>query len=117
MQARGLQSDFSEAALRQAQSITQAAADRAQSIRDQRELLWASIDNDDSRDLDQLSVAQPLDGGRVKILVAIAVAQSLKRVRHAHGALGLDSIEARAVFDGALLSDLRTRMKATEPKS
>jgi VacB/RNase II family 3'-5' exoribonuclease len=35
------------------------------------------------------------------------VAQSLKRVRHAHGALGLQSIEARPVFDGELLSDLR----------
>ena len=35
------------------------------------------------------------------------VAQALKRVRHAHGALSLDSIEARAVFDGDLLSDLR----------
>src|SRR4029077_2421744 len=35
------------------------------------------------------------------------VAQALKRVRHAHGALALESIEARAVFDGELLSDLR----------
>ncbi len=31
-----------------------------------------SIDNDDSRDLDQLSVAVPMAGGAVKILVAIA---------------------------------------------
>jgi exoribonuclease II len=36
-------------------------------IRDLRVLLWASIDNDDSRDLDQLSVAQLLSGGAVKI--------------------------------------------------
>jgi ribonuclease R len=35
------------------------------------------------------------------------VAQSLKRVRHAHGALGLASIETRPVFDGELLRDLR----------
>ena len=40
--------------------------------RDLRSLLWASIDNDSSRDLDQLSVAQALAGGAVKILVAIA---------------------------------------------
>ena len=31
-----------------------------------------SIDNDDTRDLDQLSVAEPLAGGAVKLLVAVA---------------------------------------------
>ena len=41
-------------------------------IRDLRDLLWASIDNDDSRDLDQLTVAEAMPTGRVKILVAIA---------------------------------------------
>ncbi|HVT45831.1 MAG TPA: RNB domain-containing ribonuclease [Thermoanaerobaculia bacterium] len=39
---------------------------------DLRDLLWASIDNDDSRDLDQLSVAESLAGGRTRVLVAIA---------------------------------------------
>ena len=33
-------------------------------IRDLRDLLWASIDNDDSRDLDQLTVAESLPGGQ-----------------------------------------------------
>ena len=40
--------------------------------RDLRKLLWASIDNDDSKDLDQLSVAEALPGGKIKVLVAIA---------------------------------------------
>ena len=31
-----------------------------------------SIDNDDTRDLDQLSVAEPLAGGAVRLLVAVA---------------------------------------------
>jgi exoribonuclease-2 len=41
-------------------------------LRDLRNLLWSSIDNDTSRDLDQIEVAQPLTNGDVKVLVAIA---------------------------------------------
>jgi VacB/RNase II family 3'-5' exoribonuclease len=40
--------------------------------RDMRNLLWASIDNDDSRDLDQLTVAEAMLPDKVKIFVAIA---------------------------------------------
>jgi VacB/RNase II family 3'-5' exoribonuclease len=67
---RGLEPDFSPAVISEVRSITSAAYDR--SVRDLRELLWASIDNDDSRDLDQLSVAAAGHDGAVKILVAIA---------------------------------------------
>ena len=42
------------------------------STRDLKSLLWCSIDNDDSRDLDQLTVAEAMAGGAAKILVAIA---------------------------------------------
>src|SRR5207244_5210542 len=47
--------------------------------RDLRDRLWCSIDNDDSRDLDQLSVAEPLAAGQVKILVAVADVDTLVR--------------------------------------
>jgi len=69
---RGLLPDFSAAALAETAAITGAPGRVDPSIRDLRNLLWASIDNDDSRDLDQLSVAQPIAGGAVKILVAVA---------------------------------------------
>jgi VacB/RNase II family 3'-5' exoribonuclease len=222
MLARNLLPDFSAAALAQTNSIAGPAREASPAIRDLRSLLWASIDNDDSRDLDQLSVVQPLAAGAVRVLIAIAdvdatvmagspiddharsnttsvytvaqifpmlpeklstnltslgegqerlaitidmtvdadgavtasdvyrgivvnraklaynsvaawlagtgpaparlaavagleeqlrmqdkVAQTLKRVRHARGALELDTIEARPVFDGELLQDLR----------
>src|SRR5512143_3863759 len=42
------------------------------SIRSLSDRLWASIDNDDSRDLDQLTVAEAMPGDKVKILVAVA---------------------------------------------
>jgi VacB/RNase II family 3'-5' exoribonuclease len=41
-------------------------------IRDLRNLLWSSIDNDTSRDLDQAEIAERLPNGEVKVLVAIA---------------------------------------------
>jgi VacB/RNase II family 3'-5' exoribonuclease len=74
----GLLPDFSAPALAQASSITHPSSDP--SIRDLRALLWASIDNDDSQDLDQLSVAEPLAGGTVKILVAIADVDAVVKI-------------------------------------
>ena len=69
---RGLLPDFAPKVLTETNAIQRAAAETAPNIRDLRGLLWASIDNDDSRDLDQLSVAEPLTGGAVKILIAVA---------------------------------------------
>jgi VacB/RNase II family 3'-5' exoribonuclease len=72
MLERGLLPEFSVAAQQQTEAISAAATPAGHEIRDLRALLWASIDNDDSRDLDQLSVAQPQSGGAVKVLIAIA---------------------------------------------
>lgn len=69
---RGLLPDFSPKVLAETNAIRQAAAATDPNIRNLRGLLWASIDNDDSRDLDQLSVAELLAGGAVKILIAVA---------------------------------------------
>jgi VacB/RNase II family 3'-5' exoribonuclease len=77
MLQRGLLPDFSPAVIEETRQITQAAVASSDAIRDLRGLLWASIDNDDSRDLDQLSVAEPMTGGAVKILVAIADVDAL----------------------------------------
>ena len=74
---RGLLPEFSAAALAELSRLSQAARDSGSQIRDQRNLLWASIDNDDSRDLDQLSVAENAPDGAVKILVSIADVDSL----------------------------------------
>ena len=46
-------------------------------MRDLTDLLWASIDNDDSLDLDQLTVAEALPGDKVKIRVAVADVDAL----------------------------------------
>jgi VacB/RNase II family 3'-5' exoribonuclease len=41
-------------------------------VRDLRSQLWSSIDNDTSRDLDQIEVAEQLPNGSVKVLVGVA---------------------------------------------
>src|SRR5437899_1353160 len=68
---RGLEPDFPPAAQQQLGTIG-GPAGATNDARDMRDWLWASIDNDDSPDLDQLTVAEALAGGRVRILVAIA---------------------------------------------
>ena len=72
MTDRGLLPDFSRAALAELNGIQAPPAHSEGAAKDLRALPWASIDNDDSRDLDQLTVAQTLPDGAVKILVAVA---------------------------------------------
>jgi exoribonuclease-2 len=72
---RGLEPEFPAGAMAELRNISGPA--QAPSITDLRELVWCSIDNDDSRDLDQLTVAEELPGGRVKISVAVADVDAL----------------------------------------
>ena len=75
MLARGLLPDFSRQAITELNGLNSPA--NAGGARDRRALLWSSIDNDDSRDLDQLTAAQKLDGENVKIFVAVADVDAL----------------------------------------
>src|SRR5579859_6381621 len=67
---RGLQPDFSPAAEKQLAAINAPAS--GDGTRDLRAMLWCSIDNDDSRDLDQLTVAEDLGAGKLRIRAAVA---------------------------------------------
>ena len=77
MVERGLLPDFSAEALTELARIQPSATTDGGQVRDLRHLLWASIDNDDSRDLDQLTVAKAMPGDTIKILVAVADVDSL----------------------------------------
>jgi VacB/RNase II family 3'-5' exoribonuclease len=74
---RGLLPDFSPEVEQQVAQLDHTPPASDPSIRDLRKLLWCSIDNDDSRDLDQLTVAEDLGGGSVRIMIAIADVDSL----------------------------------------
>jgi len=69
MVERGFRTDFSPAVAKQLAALEPVLA---QDVRDLRELPWISIDNDDSRDLDQLTAAERRDAGAMRISVAVA---------------------------------------------
>ncbi len=78
---RGLLPEFSSQALAELAQIKEPAkagqpGQEAQ-VRDLKGLLWASIDNDDSEDLDQLTFAKELSLEKTRILVAIADVDAL----------------------------------------
>jgi len=72
MLERGLLPNFSNEVLGEVERLPVSAPTDGNSVRDLRQLLWSSIDNDDSRDLDQLTVAEATSSDTVKIFVAIA---------------------------------------------
>src|SRR5271157_4987641 len=77
MVAKGLVPDFPTQALTELAGIHGPATGTDGSTRDLRDLEWCSIDNDDSRDLDQLTVADAMPGGEVKVLIAVADVDAL----------------------------------------
>jgi exoribonuclease-2 len=110
MITRGLEPDFPLAAQKELAAIG-GPAKATNNVRDLRNLLWASIDNDDSRDLDQLTVAESLSGGQVRILVAVADVDALVRkgsALDAHAARNTTSVYTPAAIFPMLPEALST---------
>ncbi len=72
MSGRGFEADFSAAVLAEVRDLTPPFRPYDAGVRDMRNLPWCSIDNDDSRDLDQLTVAEARAVGGTGLLVAVA---------------------------------------------
>ena len=77
MSERGLEPEFPHRVEQQLASITGPGQESGPDIHDLTALLWCSIDNDDSLDLDQLTVSEVLPKGAVRLWVAIADVDSL----------------------------------------
>jgi VacB/RNase II family 3'-5' exoribonuclease len=118
----GLLPDFSAQELTELAGMQAPTTTTAQPLRDQRNLLWCSIDNDDSLDLDQLTVAQQMPGDTVKIFVAVADVDSLVKNGSAiddHALHNTTSVYTPAVIFAMLpekLSTDLTCLKANEDR-
>jgi exoribonuclease-2 len=77
MISRGLVPDFPEVEISELNKLLVPATCNTEIAKDMRDLIWCSIDNDDSLDLDQLTYAELLEGNKVRILVAIADVDAL----------------------------------------
>lgn len=73
MRDKDLLPDYSKEVLDEVNSLQKPSLPMANvQARDMRNLLWFSVDNDDSKDLDQLTYAESLENGKSRILIAVA---------------------------------------------
>ena len=74
MRERGFEPDFPAPVQQQLAELRAhpPAIAEGNNVRDLRNLLWSSIDNDTSRDLDQIEVAEKLPDGSTRVLIGIA---------------------------------------------
>ena len=118
MVERGLEPDFSPAARAEAQALGGQADGGDRALRDLRELLWCSIDNDDSRDLDQLTVALDGAGGAARVLVAVAdvdAAVTKGSALDAHARVNTTSVYTAAQVFPMLPERLSTDLTSLNP--
>ena len=79
MTSHGLEPDFSEKVRQEIDHITKSADGAGENLPDITHLLWCSIDNDDSMDLDQITVAEK-DSRGTKILVGVSDVDAIVKI-------------------------------------
>src|SRR5918993_598786 len=74
MTSSGLAIGFPPEVVQEAQSLLKSGGEKNKnaSLRDMREILWSSIDNNESRDLDQVEYVERLPDNRLRLLIGIA---------------------------------------------
>jgi len=118
MLERGLEPEFSKAVIQQLEKIDSPGEDLDPNIFDLTDLLWCSLDNDDSMDLDQLTVAEVLKNGLVKIYVAIADVDSVVKKDtpiDEHARINAASIYTSARIFPMLPEKLSTNLTSLNP--
>ncbi|MFT3819212.1 MAG: RNB domain-containing ribonuclease [Rubrivivax sp.] len=118
MLACGLRPAFEPAVLQEVQARAAAGPDAGGDVHDLRALPWFSIDNDDTRDLDQLSCAEPLASGVSLLRVAVAEVDAMVRRGGAideHAAANTTSVYTAAGVFPMLPERLSTDLTSLHP--
>jgi exoribonuclease-2 len=98
----GFQPDFPPATGTELAAIeAQPAVPPADGLTDLRNLLWSSIDNDTSKDLDQIECAEQLPDGRIRVLVGVADVDS--RVKRGTAIDKHAQFETTSVYTGVTI--------------
>jgi exoribonuclease R len=96
MRSNGFEPEFSAEIMREVASIDDPSDDPLlASVRDLRGLQWSSIDNRESRDLDQIEVAERLSNGAIRLMIGVADVDSLVvrgSAADAHAAMNTTSV-------------------------
>jgi exoribonuclease-2 len=74
--ANGFEPDYDGGAKQQLDSLTKPAAAPG-GVRDMRDRPWSSIDNKESKDLDQIEIAEAMDNGCIRLVVGVADVDAL----------------------------------------
>ena len=78
MRANGFVADFPADVMQEVAAIKDASAQQMpDGTQDLRKLMWSSVDNRESRDLDQIEVAERLDDGSIRVRIGVADVESL----------------------------------------
>ncbi len=118
MKERGLEPEFSPRVLQQLAALQGPGREHREQLKNLTGLLWCSIDNDESLDLDQLTVCEVLADGSLKLQVAIADVDALVRKAtpiddHAH--LNTTSVYTSARIFPMLPERLSTDLTSLNP--
>ncbi len=118
MKERGFLPDFSKAALDELKRIPGTDKKKRLPGKDLRHLPWASIDNDDSLDLDQLTAAEALADESAAVFVAVADVDALVRMNSAideHARRNTTSVYTAAKTFPMLPEKLSTDLTSLNP--
>ena len=96
MRQHGFEPEFSAAVLREVGLLdTPASKSLPSDVGDLRALLWSSVDNRESRDLDQIEVAERLPDDSIRVMIGVADVDALVRLgssADAHAAANATSV-------------------------
>src|SRR6476620_8821648 len=114
MRQNGFDPEFSPEVMKEVRSLNEPSDNPLPAdVKDMRSLPWSSIDNQESKDLDQIEVAERLTDGSIKVRIGVADVDALVRLGSAadeHAATNTTSVYTGVVVFPMLQDRLSTNL-------